>query len=126
MDTLALNANGSKKELGGMKQRVRVVGIIRNGDEFLMLKRNLGRMESAPIWELPTGKIKFGEQPEEAMTRAIYEYLGVEVESVKLADATTFVSLGDTSQLYNLFVISEVTIKQGSKLEPRDRYTSFR
>lgn len=126
MDTLALNADGSKKDLGGMKQRVRVVGIIRNGDEFLMLKRNLGRMESAPIWELPTGKIKFGEQPEEAMTRAIYEYLGVEVESVKLADATTFVSLGDTSQLYNLFVIYEVTIKQGSKLEPRDRYTSFR
>ncbi len=52
-----------------MKQRIRVAGIIQNGHEVLIMKRAQGRLDSAPMWELPTGKIKFGEQPEEAMDR---------------------------------------------------------
>ena len=55
-----------------MKQRIRVVGIITKGDDVLLLKRVNGRIEGEAIWELPTAKISFGEQPEEAMARAIF------------------------------------------------------
>mgnify|MGYP002516447027 CR=1 FL=1 len=45
-----------------MKQRIRVVGLIKNEEGVLIFKRSRGRSESPVFWELPTGKIKFGEQ----------------------------------------------------------------
>ena len=109
-----------------MKQRIRVVGIIREGGDTLLLKRNMGRMEAAPLWELPTGKIRFGEQPEEAMSRAIDEYLQVQVESVKLSDVITFVALSGASQLSNLYIVYEIKLAAEQKLMPTDRYSAYR
>ena len=43
------------------------------------MKKAQGRVDGTPMWELPTGKIKFGEQPEEAMDRMLEEYLGIEI-----------------------------------------------
>ena len=94
-----------------MKQRIRVVGIARRGSEVLLLKKATGRMEEKPEWELLTGKIKFGEQPEEAMTRTAYDYLGVELSAVKLADVVTFTALSGASQLGNLYIIYEISLK---------------
>lgn len=109
-----------------MKQRIRVVGIVRRGDEILLLKKNMARIESAPIWELPTGKIRFGEQPEEAMTRTVDEYLGVGVKALKLVDVITFVALLGASRLSNLYIVYEVELAEGAKLVPSDRYTAYR
>lgn len=109
-----------------MKQRIRVVGIIHEGEDILLLKRNMGRMEESPLWELPTGKIRFGEQPEEAMGRTIDEYLGVQVESVRLIDAITFVALSGASRLSNLYIVFEVKMNSGEKLEPVERYSAYR
>lgn len=109
-----------------MKQRIRVVGIIKKGEEFLLLKRNLGRLDELPVWELPTGKIQFGEQPEEAMARAIYEYLGVHAGAVKLIDVTAFVALSGASQLSNLYVVYEVALAEDARLKPQGRYTAYR
>ena len=91
-----------------MKQRIRVVGIVSKGDDILLLKRSLGRVEMDPIWELPTAKISFGEQPEEAMARSIDEYLGIEVEKIELKDVITFVALSGSSRLYNLYIIYNI------------------
>ena len=54
-----------------MKQRIRVVGLIKNEEGVLVFKRNRGRSEGPVFWELTTGKIKFVEQPEEAMARCL-------------------------------------------------------
>ena len=67
-----------------MKQRIRVVGLVKSGNGILILKRNRGRSEGPVFWELPTGKIKFGEQPEEAMARSLTEYTGLVANSVQL------------------------------------------
>lgn len=111
---------------GQMKQRIRVVGIIKRGDDILLLKKIRGRAEELPEWELLTGKIRFGEQPEEAMARAAYEYLGVEVTGVKLADVVTFVGLAEASQLGNLYIIYEVSIPEMVKIVPTERYTAYK
>ena len=56
-----------------MKQRIRVTAICKKDGDILLLKRAGGRMDGAEIdFELPTGKIIFGEQPEEAMARVLY------------------------------------------------------
>lgn len=109
-----------------MKQRIRVVGMIREQDAVLLLKRVRGRLDDSPIWELPTGKIAFGEQPEEAMVRTVFDYLGVKTKSLKLIDAVTFVAIEGSSQMGNLYIVYEVQLEKGAKLEPRDRYSAYR
>ena len=110
----------------GMKQRIRVVAIIRNENGVLILKRNRGRSETPVFWELPTGKIKFGEQPEEAMTRSLSECTGLVAESIKLKDVITFLSPEGASQLSNLYIIYEVGVAPDAKPVPADRYTAYK
>ena len=109
-----------------MKQRIRVAGIIRNSDGVLVLKRNRGRSEAPVFWELPTGKIMFGEQPEEAMVRSLAENVGLSVSSVKLKDVITFLALEGSSQLSNLYIIYELNIDGELKPQPRERYTAYK
>lgn len=109
-----------------MKQRIRVVGIVKEGDDILLLKKAQNRAEEVPAWEILTGKIHFGEQPEEALVRSFYEYLGVEVASLKLIDVVTFVGLSGSSQMENLYIVFEVALATGAKLVPADRYTAFK
>lgn len=109
-----------------MKQRIRVTAICKNGDEILLLKRAGGRIEGSLNFELPTGKIIFGEQPEEAMARVIYENLGVQASSIQLADVVTFTGLRDSSEQGNLFIVFEVQLQDVTiKLAP-DRYSAYK
>lgn len=109
-----------------MKQRIRVVGIAKNADGTMVLKRAQGRMEQQPEWELLTGKIRFGEQPEEAMARTAYEYLGVELIEVRLKDVVTFTSLADASGQSNLYIVFDIKLPEGVKIRPIDRYTAYK
>ncbi|MDO4508128.1 MAG: reverse transcriptase-like protein [Candidatus Saccharibacteria bacterium] len=109
-----------------MKQRIRVVGIVRNENGVLILKRNRSRSEAPVFWELPTGKIKFGEQPEEAMSRSLAEYIGVLPTSVNLKDVITFLELEGASRLSNLYIVFEVGIPSDEKINPLGRYTAYK
>lgn len=109
-----------------MKQRIRVVGIIRNEDGILVLKHSQGRSESPVFWELPTGKIKFGEQPEEAMVRSLSEYTSLTASSIILKDVITFLAPEGSSQISNLYIVYEIGINGEIKPVPKDRYTSYK
>lgn len=110
-----------------MKQRIRVAGIVQKNGEILVMKRTSGRNDSAPTWELPTGKIKFGEQPEEAMDRMLEEYLGVELtEKTELKDVITFVAPIGSSQLSNLYIIYNVVLPEQTKITPTERYSAYK
>lgn len=109
-----------------MKQRIRVVGIIKNEEGVLVFKRSRGRSESSVFWELPTGKIKFGEQPEEAMARSLTEYTGLIASSVKLKDVITFLAPEGSSQLSNLYIVYELGVLGEIKPEPKERYTAYK
>ena len=109
-----------------MKQRIRVVGIIRNADGVLILKRNRGRSDAPVFWELPTSKIKFGEQPEEAMARSLTEYTGYRASSIKLKDVITFLALEGSSRLSNLYIIYDVSVIDDVRPVLSDRYVSYK
>lgn len=110
----------------GMKQRIRVVGILRREGEVLLLKKRTGREMGPVFWELPTGKIKFGEQPEEAMSRAIFEVLGLQVKKVLLKDAVTFSAFVSSSQMANLCVVYEVVVSGKDKIKLNERYSAYK
>ncbi len=109
-----------------MKQRIRVVGIIKNEEGVLIFKRSRGRSETPVFWELPTGKIKFGEQPEEAMARALTEYTGLAASSIKLKDVITFLAPEGASQLSNLYIVYELGITDEIEPSPKERYTAYK
>lgn len=110
-----------------MKQRIRVVGIIQDGRSVLIMKKSQGRVDGAPMWELPTGKIKFGEQPEEAIERTLEEYLGIELtKKTELHDVVTFMAPQGSSQLSNLYIIYNIVLNSGVKITPQERYSAFK
>ena len=109
-----------------MKQRIRVVGLIKNENGVLILKCSRGRSDAPVFWELPTGKIKFGEQPEEAMARSLTEYTGLTASSINLKDVITFLAPEGASQLSNLYIIYELGVDGQAKPVPRDRYTAYK
>ena len=109
-----------------MKQRIRTVGIIKNEKGVLVFKRSRGRSEAPVFWELPTGKIKFGEQPEEAMVRSLSEFTSLIPTSVKLKDVITFLAPEGSTQISNLYIVYELSVSSSSKPIPRDRYTAYR
>ncbi|MBR3164100.1 reverse transcriptase-like protein [Candidatus Saccharibacteria bacterium] len=110
-----------------MKQRVRVAAICRDGREVLLLKRASGRIAGEAWLELPMGKIVFGEQPEEAMARILYEYLDLKVEKLNLVDVITFTNLGGTVELGNLFIIYEVALEKERAIKVNsERYGAYK
>lgn len=109
-----------------MKQRIRVVGLIKNDEGVLVFKRSRGRSESPVFWELPTGKIRFGEQPEEAMARSLAENTGLTASSIRLKDVVTFMAPEGSSQLSNLYIIYELGFNGDIKPTPRDFYTAYK
>lgn len=113
-----------------MKQRIRVVGMIQNEKGVLVARKSQGRTDGEPLWELPTGKIRFGEQPEEAMDRMLEEYLGIEVtKKTTLHDVVTFMaqnpSLG-SSQLSNLYIVYRIDLHAETKIDAKERYSAFK
>lgn len=108
-----------------MKQRIRVAAICRRGDDLLLLRRAGGRAEQISYYELPTGKIYFGEQPDEAMARIIYENLRLQAQSIRLLDAVTFTDLQNASKQGNLFIIYEIGLIEGQIDLTTERYSAY-
>jgi ADP-ribose pyrophosphatase YjhB (NUDIX family) len=73
-------------------QTVIASGIIISNRRLLVLKR-LPDAERAPgRWELPSGKVSFGESPLDALVRIVREKTGLSVTAGKLIDSTSFIS----------------------------------
>lgn len=109
-----------------MKQRIRVIAICKKADEVLLLKRAAGRLEGEVGFELPTGKIAFGEQPDEAMVRVIYENMSIHAERLQLLDVVTFINLVNSSKRANLYIVYAVTLAEQKISIEGERYRSYK
>lgn len=109
-----------------MKQRIRVVGLVRREGEILVLKKSRGRSEFLPKWGLLTSKIEFGEQPEEAMSRALQQYLGVTAEKMKLSDVVTFLAMDGASRASNLYIVYEVELAPETRPQLLEKYVAYK
>jgi len=111
-----------------MKQKIRIAGMIRRADHFLVLKKNRGRADMPITWELPVCKIQVGEQPEEAIARLVDEDLSLTVKKMKIRDAITFTEYVDASKIYSLYIIYDIDIEdnEDSKIHLSDKYSSYK
>ena len=109
-----------------MKQRIRVTAICERGGKILLLKRAAGRVEGMNNYELPTGKIIFGEQPDEAMARIIYENLAVQTQELLLEDVVTFTNLEYSSEMANLFIVYRVIFDENVEVKlTNERHVAY-
>lgn len=109
-----------------MKQRIRVVALCKKEDSILLLKRAGSRVENATNYEFPIGKIEFGEQPDEAMSRVVYEHLDLQAKALRLSDVITFTELADASQIGNLYIIYDVVLSDNSIDLKSERYSAYK
>ena len=64
-----------------------VAGILRREGRILIARRPEGRHMGGK-WEFPGGKIEEGETPEEALSRELYEELGIQTRTGHIYHAT--------------------------------------
>lgn len=87
-----------------MKQRISVRAIIRQDERTLLLRRSNGRQTILGRYELPGGKIAYGEQPEDALRRYLHDEVGVHIQIAQLFDAVTYIDRDDRDIQYAVIV----------------------
>ena len=87
-----------------MKQRIAVRAIIKDDSKVLLLKRANGRQSILNLYELPGGKLAYGEQPEDALRRYLHDDVGVHIQSARLFDAVSYIDQDDRDIQYAVIV----------------------
>lgn len=73
-----------------MKTIKAVAGILRNTQAQLLIGKRQKHQFMAGFWELPGGKIKAGETPEQALCRELNEELGIQATQLNLQQTQLF------------------------------------
>jgi 8-oxo-dGTP diphosphatase len=71
---------------------VLVGGIISQKGKVLLLKRAMTKKFLPGYWDLPGGKVEFGEEPDEAIIRESREETGLDVHMVEPYNAWSYVA----------------------------------
>lgn len=87
-----------------MNQRISVRAIIRQGDKTLLLRRANGRETILGQYELPGGKLAYGEQPEDTLRRYLHDDAGLHMQTGQLFDAVTYIDRDDRDIQYAVIV----------------------
>lgn len=97
-----------------MKQRISVRAIIQQDGKTLLLRRANGRPTILGQYELPGGKLAYGEQPEDSLRRYLHDDAGLHIKSAQLFDAVTYIDRDDRAIQYAVIVytVSLVATKQ--------------
>lgn len=87
-----------------MKQIISVRAIVKRGDKTLLLKRSSGRESILGMYELPGGRLEYGEQPEDSLRRHLDSEAGVSIQVMQLLDAVTYVDRDDRHVQYTIIL----------------------
>lgn len=91
-----------------MKQTLHVRAIIKQDDKILLLRRTTGNPVYRGLFELPGGKVGFGEDPKAALVREVAEETGRDVDDSRVYDIHSDVDSLDSQHQY--IVISFVVM----------------
>jgi ribonuclease HI/ADP-ribose pyrophosphatase YjhB (NUDIX family) len=95
-----------------MNQRIAIRAIIRRDEKTLLLRRGNGRPSILGKYELPGGKLDYGEQPEDALSRHVYSDTGLTMRTAQLFDVLTYVDKDDRNIQY-VFILYLVSLSDG-------------
>lgn len=70
--------------------------IIKKEKSFLVVKQSLGQ---STVWDLPGGKVEYGESPYETLEREIKEELGIGIKNISITGIWWFFRSKDQNQV---------------------------
>jgi mutator protein MutT len=92
-----------------MQQIVSVRALIADKQKTLLLRRATGRSTILGKYELPGGKLQYGEQPEDAIGRYVTSEMGATIRSAQLFDVLTYIDHDDRDMQY-VFIVYLVSL----------------
>ena len=107
-----------------MNQRIAVRAIIRQDEKTLLLRRANGRDSILGKYELPGGKVDYGEQPEDALARNLKEETDLTVQTAQLFDVLTYVDHDDRDIQY-VFILYLVSLRPGDRVTLSQNYDHY-
>ncbi len=108
-----------------MNQRIAVRAIIRKDEKTLLLRRANGRPTILGKFELPGGRLEYGEQPEDALGRYLHDEAGLIIQSAQLFDVVSYIDYDDRDTQY-VFILYLVSLGvNGSKVELSSNYDHY-
>jgi mutator protein MutT len=108
-----------------MNQRIAVRSIIKRDGKILILKRASGRQTLIGKYELPGGRVDFGEQPEESLMRHIKEETGLSVQTLHLSDVFTYVDADHKDIQYAVILYAAGLSNDGSDIRLGSEYDHY-
>jgi len=109
-----------------MKQRLSVRAIINEDGKALLLRRSNGRDSILNKYELPGGKLAYGEQPEDALRRYLHDDAGIHVQSAQLFDAVTYIDYDDRAIQYGVIVYLVTLTSQRHPMKLSGNYDKYK
>lgn len=106
-----------------MNQRIAVRAIIKKDAKTLIVRRAAGRDSILGKYELPGGKLHYGEQPEDALARLVHADLGVVMNTAQLFDVLTYIDHDDRDIQY-VFILYLVSLAE-SRISLGDNYSHY-
>jgi len=107
-----------------MKQVITVRAIIKQGDKILLLKRRGGSPEFEQLFELPGGKVDFGQDPKAALQREVAEETGLEVTTLQLSDVYSKLDSADLQKQY-ISLVFWASIEHGSDVRLSTEHSRY-
>lgn len=108
-----------------MKQKLSVRAILTEDGKALILRRSGGRASILGRYELPGGKLAYGEQPEDALRRYLHDDAGIHVQSAKLFDAVTYIDRDDRDTQYGVLVYTVEPSAQRHPMKLGGNYDTY-
>lgn len=102
-----------------MKQIITVRAVIKQEDKILLLKRRGGVPDFEELFELPGGKVEFGQDPKAALQRKVAEQTGLEVTTMQLSDVYSSLDSADLQKQYISLVFLASALGRSVKISPQ-------
>ncbi len=107
-----------------MNQRIAVRAIVRKDEKTLLLKRANGRPSILGKYELPGGKINYGEQPEDALSRYLADDAGLTMHTAQLFDVFTYIDHDDRDTQY-ILILYVASLSDGGNVRLSQNYDHY-
>lgn len=96
-----------------MQQRIAVRALITAKQKTLLVRRASGRSTILGKYELPGGKLEYGDQPEDSLARYLQTDLGLTMRSAQLFDVVSYIDYDDRDMQY-VFILYIVNVEDST------------
>lgn len=107
------------------QQRISVRAIVKYEGKILLLKRANGRQSILGKYELPGGRLAYGEQPEDALRRYLHDDAGLHIQTVSLYDTVTYIDHDHRDIQYAVIVYEVGLPENGHTITLHSNYNRY-